>query len=92
MVFDFILDKFVLVSLTMKTAAVFFLAALATAAPPADLERRQVGGSEMVANDLHSGPCKEVTFIWVRGTTETANLVSDKTLAYIVTSQPVLLC
>jgi len=59
----------------MKAAATFFLASLAAAALSADLDRRQVfGGNTMVANDLHDGPCKEVTFIWVRGTTETANL------------------
>jgi cutinase len=72
----------------MKAAATFFLASLAAAAPSADLDRRQLfGGSTMVANDLHDGPCKEVTFIWVRGTTETANLVSDITLAQLAATQ-----
>jgi hypothetical protein len=61
----------------MKIASTLFLASLAAAAPAADLERRQ---SNMVANDLHNGACKDVTFIWVRGTIETANLVSDMTL------------
>jgi len=59
----------------MKAATTFLLASLAAAAPSADLHKRQFGGkSTMMANDLHDGPCKEVTFIWVRGTTETANL------------------
>lgn len=53
-------------------------AAFAAAAPStkgsAVLEKRQK------ATELSSGSCKDVTFIWVRGTTETANLVSPSLL------------
>jgi len=59
----------------MKSLIAFLWASLAAAAPSTDLERRQSRGkSAMVANDLHDGSCKDVTFIWVRGTIETANL------------------
>lgn len=54
----------------------FFLAAiagLAAAAPaPIELDKRQSGNT---ANEL-SGPCRAVTFIFARGSTESGNLVS----------------
>jgi len=52
----------------MKVASTLFFAGLALAIPHGQLERRQV------AQELSKGACKDVTFIWVRGTTEAANL------------------
>jgi hypothetical protein len=57
----------------MKTALVLSLASAALAAPT-HLETRQI---TLTANELTKGTgCKDVTFIWVRGTTEFGNLVS----------------
>jgi len=50
----------------MKVLSPLVLASLVAASPA--LERRQV------AQELKNGPCKGVTFIWARGTTESANL------------------
>ncbi|KAE9968052.1 hypothetical protein EG328_007805 [Venturia inaequalis] len=55
----------------MKASAVLSFASVALAAPAAEIERRQM---TMTANDLTKGSCKDVTFIWVRGTTELGNL------------------
>jgi len=52
----------------MKVLSPLILASLASAAPSTALERRQV------AQELTSGGCKPVIFIWVRGTTESPNL------------------
>jgi len=52
----------------MKVATSLFFAGLALAVPQGQIERRQV------AQELTKGACKDVTFIWVRGTTEAANL------------------
>jgi len=54
----------------MKLLLPVVLSSLA-AALPTDIERRQGRG---VSNELTKGECKAVTFIWVRGTTESANL------------------
>jgi len=56
----------------MKASLPLFLASVALAAPT-DLERRQLG---YTSNELTkgSGGCKDVTFIWTRGTTELGNL------------------
>jgi len=54
----------------MKYLAPLLLSALVAAAPT-DVETRQGGGK---AYELTKGPCKEVTFIWVRGTGEPANI------------------
>jgi cutinase len=53
----------------MKVASSLFFAGLALATPQGIIEKRQV------AQELTKGSgCKDVTFIWVRGTTEPANL------------------
>lgn len=57
----------------MKASTVLSLASVAFAAPAVDtIEKRQMA---LNANELTKGPCKDVTFIWVRGTTELGNLV-----------------
>ncbi|TID26032.1 cutinase precursor [Venturia nashicola] len=56
----------------MKAVAILSLASVAFAAPAADLDKRQM--MVMSATDLTKGSCKDVTFIWVRGTTELGNL------------------
>lgn len=60
-------------------------AAFATAAPATEvsgvLEKRQK------ATELTTGACKDVTFIWVRGTTESANLVRLNTQLYFLHAQ-----
>ncbi|QDS73483.1 hypothetical protein FKW77_009148 [Venturia effusa] len=55
----------------MKASVILSLASVALAAPAANIEKRQM---TMTANELTKGSCKEVTFIWVRGTTELGNL------------------
>jgi cutinase len=57
----------------MKASLALALASVALAAPAADLEKRQI---TLSASEL-KGPCKDVTFIWVRGTTEFGTLVSS---------------
>ncbi|KAF1987978.1 carbohydrate esterase family 5 protein [Aulographum hederae CBS 113979] len=52
---------------------VAFLAGLTAAAPAADLEARQTVG--ISANDL-AGPCREIIFIFARGSTEIGNMGS----------------
>lgn len=55
----------------MKASLVLSLASVALAAPA--VEKRQI---TMSATELTKGSgCKDVTFIWVRGTTELGNLV-----------------
>lgn len=62
-------------SLKMKYSLPLLLSAALAAAAPA-IEGAAVLEKRQKATELSSGPCKDVTFIWVRGTTETANLVS----------------
>jgi len=59
-------------SFNMKVFTSLALASVAVAIP-ADLATR-AGPTDMVQNELTKGPCKDVTFIWVRGTTETSNM------------------
>lgn len=42
----------------------------------AELEARQFTGTGVTANELKNGPCKPVTYIFARGSTELGNLVS----------------
>jgi hypothetical protein len=56
----------------MKASLVLSLASVALAAPAANVDKRQM---TMSATELTKGSCKDVTFIWVRGTTEFGNLV-----------------
>jgi hypothetical protein len=74
----------------MKAALSLIFAGLALAAPQGQIERRQVAqelskgeknGPGLIAKltSLGSG-CKDVTFIFVRGTTEPANLVSQPSI------------
>jgi hypothetical protein len=56
----------------MKAFSVLLLASLVNAIP-SELERRQFGGY----NDLKGGTCKDVTFVFVRGTFEGAPVVID---------------
>lgn len=67
----------------MKTSYLALLASVtAVMAAPAPvpvgdmslLEERQLGGS--TSNELKTGPCKAVTFIMARGSTEQGNMVS----------------
>lgn len=57
----------------MKASVVLSLASVALAAPAVEIEKRQM---TMTMEQLTKGTgCKDVTFIWVRGTTELGNLV-----------------
>jgi hypothetical protein len=56
----------------MKALSALLLASFVNAIPSA-IERRQLGGY----NDLKGGTCKEVTFVFVRGTFEGAPVVID---------------
>ncbi|PYI11929.1 cutinase-domain-containing protein [Aspergillus sclerotiicarbonarius CBS 121057] len=63
----------------LKSILLTSLATLATASPliadPSSLHARQFG-TGITANDLESGSCKEVTFIFARGSTELGNMGS----------------
>lgn len=60
----------------LRSILVSALLSLAVATPvpqPGDIEARQLGDT---ANDVESGSCHDVTFIFARGSTETGNMVS----------------
>ncbi|OOF91413.1 carbohydrate esterase family 5 protein [Aspergillus carbonarius ITEM 5010] len=63
----------------LKSLLLTSLATLATASPliadPSSLHARQFG-TGITANELESGSCKEVTFIFARGSTEMGNMGS----------------
>lgn len=58
----------------MKYSVPLLLSAAFAAAAPS-IEGAAVLEKRQKATELSTGPCKDVIFIWVRGTTETANLV-----------------
>jgi hypothetical protein len=72
----------------MKVASSLFFASLALAAPQGQIERRQVAQelskgektwSRLITKlTILGSDCKDVTFIFVRGTTEPANLVGQR--------------
>jgi hypothetical protein len=79
----------------MKVTSSLFFAGLALATPQGQIERRQVA-QELTKGENETCPlptsmlilpgsgCKDVTFIWVRGTTEPANLVSQASFENMV--------
>lgn len=80
----------------MKYSVPLLLSAAFAAAAPA-IEGATVLEKRQKATELSKGDCKDVTFIWVRGTTEAANLVSSastqdihKILSVISNGEPFL--
>jgi hypothetical protein len=69
----------------MKYFVPLLLSAAFAAAAPA-IEGSAVLEKRQKAAELSTGSCKDVTFIWVRGTTESANLVSRLYNSYYNTS------
>jgi cutinase len=65
---------------TMKYFPLVSVLTATAIASPVDLEaanpaaKRQSGG--IISNDLQSGPCRPITFIFARGSTEPGNMVS----------------
>ncbi|KAI7636696.1 hypothetical protein KC319_g15208 [Hortaea werneckii] len=60
------------------TAALLSLAAYVAAAPVSDLVERQIGAVGTTANELTLGSCRDIIFIFARGSTEIGNLVSTR--------------
>ncbi|KJX94044.1 Chain A like protein [Zymoseptoria brevis] len=58
----------------MKASTMVALLAGLVSAAPADVDRRQIGLS--TSNELTSGACRDVIFIFARGTTEQGNMGS----------------
>ncbi|KAI6790938.1 hypothetical protein KC332_g15085 [Hortaea werneckii] len=56
------------------TAALLSLAACVTAAPVTELIERQLGAVGTTANELSVGSCRDIIFIFARGSTEIGNL------------------
>lgn len=61
--------------------ALFTTIAAVMAAPASSIEERQLGTT---SNELKQGDCKPVTFIMVRGSTETGNMVSSSPTAHLI--------
>ncbi|RMX83489.1 hypothetical protein D0869_05273 [Hortaea werneckii] len=56
------------------TAALLSLAACVAAAPVTELIERQIGAVGTTANELSVGSCRDIIFIFARGSTEIGNL------------------
>ncbi|KAI7088742.1 hypothetical protein KC356_g3043 [Hortaea werneckii] len=56
------------------TSALLSLAACVTAAPVTELIERQLGAVGTTANELSVGSCRDIIFIFARGSTEIGNL------------------
>ncbi|KAI7466734.1 hypothetical protein KC351_g14359 [Hortaea werneckii] len=56
------------------TAALLSLAACVAAAPVTELIERQIGAVGTTANELSIGNCRDIIFIFARGSTEIGNL------------------
>ncbi|RMZ00707.1 hypothetical protein D0862_06628 [Hortaea werneckii] len=56
------------------TAALLSLAAYVAAAPVTELIERQIGAVGTTANELSVGSCRDIIFIFARGSTEIGNL------------------
>ncbi|KAI7551893.1 hypothetical protein KC343_g12603 [Hortaea werneckii] len=56
------------------TAALLSLAACVAAAPVTELIERQLGAVGTTANELSIGSCRDIIFIFARGSTEIGNL------------------
>ncbi|KAI7542150.1 hypothetical protein KC331_g8136 [Hortaea werneckii] len=56
------------------TTALFSLAACVAAAPVTELIERQIGAVGTTANELSVGSCRDIIFIFARGSTEIGNL------------------
>ncbi|KAI6796099.1 hypothetical protein KC332_g15292 [Hortaea werneckii] len=56
------------------TAALLSLAACVAAAPVTELIERQIGAVGTTANELSIGSCRDIIFIFARGSTEIGNL------------------
>ena len=67
------------------TAALLSLAAYVAAAPVTELIERQIGAVGTTANELSVGSCRDIIFIFARGSTEIGNLVSGPSMSQSVT-------
>ncbi|KAI7286184.1 hypothetical protein KC345_g1320 [Hortaea werneckii] len=56
------------------TASLLSLAACVAAAPVTELIERQIGAVGTTANELSIGSCRDIIFIFARGSTEIGNL------------------
>lgn len=57
--------------MSLRSLLVAALATLAMAAPAPEIQARQ----GMTSNELENGPCRDVTFIFARGSVEQGNMV-----------------
>lgn len=55
------------------------LASLAAASPIAEVSniKSRQAGSSTTETELEDGPCRDITFIFARGSTEAGNMVSN---------------
>lgn len=67
------------------SAVVALLAATVSAFPaadPAEAEGALVARQSSSSDELESGPCRQVTFIFARGSTETGNMVGEVKISF----------